>query len=222
MAREGESCGWNAVEYAGFEEGGVEKPETRDQKSEIRDQRSETKEEEWRLVEVTLGSGSFCLGWREWEEERGNRCLALSIHWHSRETRQPHIKKSLSVSGLFDSLAQPRDASATCEEELYQLRGFFGSLAQPRDASATFEEGLISCWGFAFQGHSRETRQPHLKKSAVSVAGVLRFRGTAARSVSHIGDKDFRRSPQKPAEARRGNGGSKGFRDIARSLPERA
>jgi hypothetical protein len=47
MAREGGSCGWNAVEYAGFEEGGVERPESRDKNPEIRDQRQKKKNGGW-------------------------------------------------------------------------------------------------------------------------------------------------------------------------------
>ena len=47
-------------------------------------------------------------------------CLAFSVHWHSRETRQPPYR-----------------------EELYQLRGFFSSVAQPRDASATWEARFL-------------------------------------------------------------------------------
>jgi hypothetical protein len=38
---------------------------------------------------------------------------------------------------------------------------------------------------FSFHWHSRETRQPHIKKS-LSVAGLFRFIGTAARRVSHV------------------------------------
>jgi hypothetical protein len=141
-------------------------------------------------------------------------CLAFSVHWHSRETRQPHRKRSLSVAGHFRFNGTAARRVSHIERGAYQLLGFFDSLAQPRDASATYQEELISCLAFSFHWHSRETRQLHIKKSflvawpfrfigtaarrfshmrrgAVSVAGLFRFIGTAARRVSYISRRAF-------------------------------
>jgi hypothetical protein len=97
-------------------------------------------------------------------------------------------KSAVSVAGLFLFIGTAaRRVSHIRRRARYQLLGFFDSLAQPRDASATSEEERgINCWAFSFHWHCRETRQPHPKKSAVSIAGLFLFIGTAARRVSHI------------------------------------
>ena len=71
-----------------------------------------------------------------------------------------------------------------------QVRGFCVSLAQPRDASATYQEELFSCGAFAVHWHSRETRQLRIRNVG-SVAGLFRFIGTAARRVSYMGRRAY-------------------------------
>ena len=104
------------------------------------------------------GKGEAVAGvlWSMGDLRKGGENLEIGDHGSGKETEDQRwlwgavgfvragmggSKSTVSGAGLFDSLAQPRDAAATCEEELF-------------------------CGGaFSIHWHSRETRQPHMKKS---------------------------------------------------------
>ena len=60
-------------------------------------------------AEMLESAGGFSSGRSGWEEERGFSCGAFPVHWHCRETRQPHRSRSaFHFMSRTENLSIPR------------------------------------------------------------------------------------------------------------------